>query len=236
MKGKFLNVAFAQRPDVRFEFCPSQFGGDGAPLELAYALTVHKAQGSEFGVVFLVLPKRTRSLSRELAVHRAYAIATAPCAARRGTGREFPLRPDQARNGPKPLGATRTCSPPAFAADGDERALCGTSRSSNQARRDGSQQVRAGDCEPSLRAGLEVRVRTAARGERRPRPVDGLTSPSSPMPATSSSGSIWGCFTATTIVAAGNGRRLWYEQNGFEEGRISSPRATERGQPRFPTN
>ena len=66
MKGKLLNVAFAQRPDVRFEFWPSQFGGDGGPLELAYALTVHKAQGSEFGVVFIVLPKRSRLLSREL--------------------------------------------------------------------------------------------------------------------------------------------------------------------------
>jgi ATP-dependent exoDNAse (exonuclease V) alpha subunit len=63
---RFLNVAFTKRPDVRYGFFPSQFGGDGAPLELAYALTVHKAQGSEFGVVFVVLPKRTRLLSREL--------------------------------------------------------------------------------------------------------------------------------------------------------------------------
>jgi ATP-dependent exoDNAse (exonuclease V) alpha subunit len=63
---RFLNVAFAKRPDVRFAFFPSHFGRDGAPLELAYALTVHKAQGSEFGVVFVVLPKRTRLLSREL--------------------------------------------------------------------------------------------------------------------------------------------------------------------------
>jgi hypothetical protein len=66
MKGKFLNVAFAQRPNVRFAFRPGQFSGNGGPLELAYALTVHKAQGSEFGVVFLVLPKRTRLLTREL--------------------------------------------------------------------------------------------------------------------------------------------------------------------------
>jgi AAA domain/UvrD-like helicase C-terminal domain len=65
-KARCLNVALTQRPDVRYGFFPSQFGGDGAPLELAYALTVHKAQGSEFGVVFVVLPKRTRLLSREL--------------------------------------------------------------------------------------------------------------------------------------------------------------------------
>lgn len=66
MKGRLLNVAFAQRPDVRFGFWPNQFGGQGGPLELAYALTVHKSQGSEFGTVFIVLPKRSRLLSREL--------------------------------------------------------------------------------------------------------------------------------------------------------------------------
>ncbi|MHB1937483.1 MAG: AAA family ATPase [Acidobacteriaceae bacterium] len=65
-KTRCLNVALTQRPDVRYGFFPSQFGGDGVPLELAYALTVHKAQGSEFGVVFVILPKHTRLLSREL--------------------------------------------------------------------------------------------------------------------------------------------------------------------------
>jgi hypothetical protein len=35
-------------------------------LELAYALTVHKAQGSDFEVVFFVLPKNAPTLSREL--------------------------------------------------------------------------------------------------------------------------------------------------------------------------
>lgn len=35
-------------------------------LELAYATTVHKAQGSDFDTVFLVLPRAARNLSREL--------------------------------------------------------------------------------------------------------------------------------------------------------------------------
>lgn len=35
-------------------------------LELAYATTVHKAQGSDFDTVFLVLPRASRNLTREL--------------------------------------------------------------------------------------------------------------------------------------------------------------------------
>ena len=45
----------------------SDFGDEGeAPLELAYALTIHKAQGSEFGTTFIVIPNPCRLLSREL--------------------------------------------------------------------------------------------------------------------------------------------------------------------------
>jgi hypothetical protein len=61
-----LNAAFTGRPNVRFGFSPKSFGANGGPLELAYALTVHKAQGSEFGVVFVVIPQNTRLLTREL--------------------------------------------------------------------------------------------------------------------------------------------------------------------------
>jgi AAA domain/UvrD-like helicase C-terminal domain len=64
-KNGWFNVAFAGRPGLTFSYRGNQFGEDGGPLELAYALTVHKAQGSDFGVVFFVLPK-TRLLSREL--------------------------------------------------------------------------------------------------------------------------------------------------------------------------
>jgi ATP-dependent exoDNAse (exonuclease V) alpha subunit len=65
-KNKLLNIAFTGRPDVRFGFSKKQFSNSSSPLELAYALTVHKAQGSEFGTVFVILPKQCRLMTREL--------------------------------------------------------------------------------------------------------------------------------------------------------------------------
>jgi len=62
-----LEVEFST--DVRsvVKFWPRDFEEEGeASLELAYAFTVHKAQGSEFGTVLLVLPKSSQLLSREL--------------------------------------------------------------------------------------------------------------------------------------------------------------------------
>ena len=61
-----LKVVFAGRPNLTFDCWPKQFSEGHAPLELAYALTFHKAQGSEFKKVFVVLPKACRLLSREL--------------------------------------------------------------------------------------------------------------------------------------------------------------------------
>ena len=51
---------------MTFGYRGSDFKEDSAPLELAYALTIHKAQGSQFGAVFVILPKTSRLLSREL--------------------------------------------------------------------------------------------------------------------------------------------------------------------------
>lgn len=62
-----IEVEFASQREVAYKFWPSEFGENSEPpLELAYALTVHKAQGSEFGLVVLIVPSPCRLLSREL--------------------------------------------------------------------------------------------------------------------------------------------------------------------------
>lgn len=65
-KNGYLNVAFAGRPNKTFSYQKRDFPGGSGPLELAYALTIHKAQGSEFKKVFVVLPKSCHLISREL--------------------------------------------------------------------------------------------------------------------------------------------------------------------------
>lgn len=59
-------LALARREHKHFYFTGSD-GSDGGSLELAYVLTVHKAQGSEFEVEFVVVPESSRLQSRELA-------------------------------------------------------------------------------------------------------------------------------------------------------------------------
>jgi hypothetical protein len=62
-----LEVEFSSQTGFKYSFTRKDFGEEGsAILELAYALTVHKSQGSEFGTVILVLPNPCRLLSREL--------------------------------------------------------------------------------------------------------------------------------------------------------------------------
>jgi hypothetical protein len=62
-----LEVEFAGQLGHKYGFWPGEFGDDGAnPLELAYCLTVHKTQGSEFGTTFVVMPNPCWLLSREL--------------------------------------------------------------------------------------------------------------------------------------------------------------------------
>jgi len=59
-------LALARREHQHFYF-GGRGGADTSALELAYALTVHKAQGSEFETVLVVVPRESRMLSRELA-------------------------------------------------------------------------------------------------------------------------------------------------------------------------
>jgi len=59
-------VEFSSQLGRRFTYWGGAGGDEDAPLELAWALTVHKSQGSEFGTVILMLPAATRGLSREL--------------------------------------------------------------------------------------------------------------------------------------------------------------------------
>ena len=60
-------VEFSSQLGYKYGFHPGDFSEDGdARLELAYALTIHKAQGSEFGITFVVVPEPCVLLSREL--------------------------------------------------------------------------------------------------------------------------------------------------------------------------
>jgi hypothetical protein len=60
-------VEFTSQIGTKIGYYPSEFNEEATPpLELAYALTIHKAQGSEFGVTFVILPNPCRLLSQEL--------------------------------------------------------------------------------------------------------------------------------------------------------------------------
>lgn len=62
-----LKVEFASQPGFQYDFSKGDFNEElNNTLELAYCLTIHKSQGSEFDLVLLVLPNPCRLLSREL--------------------------------------------------------------------------------------------------------------------------------------------------------------------------
>lgn len=66
-KPKNTEIEFTSQKGYKYTFKGWEFSEEANnPLELAYALTVHKAQGSEFGKVFIVIPNPCFLLSREM--------------------------------------------------------------------------------------------------------------------------------------------------------------------------
>ena len=61
--GAYLDAVFSTQPEVSYRYYQAEVEEN---MELAYALTVHKAQGSDFDVVFLIIPQSATNLSREL--------------------------------------------------------------------------------------------------------------------------------------------------------------------------
>jgi exodeoxyribonuclease V alpha subunit len=62
-KQDSIKVQFSTQSASAYYYNRSDVDGQ---LELAYALTVHKSQGSDFDIVFFILPKSASTLSREL--------------------------------------------------------------------------------------------------------------------------------------------------------------------------
>jgi ATP-dependent exoDNAse (exonuclease V) alpha subunit len=56
-------VVFSTQPKTEYRYLKGEVKDC---LELAYALTVHKAQGSDFGATIVILPRKAATLSREL--------------------------------------------------------------------------------------------------------------------------------------------------------------------------
>jgi hypothetical protein len=63
-----IEVELSSQPGFSYQYKSWEFDGQESspPLELAYALTIHKTQGSEFGTTFLVVPNPCRLLTREM--------------------------------------------------------------------------------------------------------------------------------------------------------------------------
>ena len=62
-RGDYLQVGFSSQDGVTYRYYAGMVNDN---LELAYAVTVHKAQGSDFETVFLIIPSSAQTLSPEL--------------------------------------------------------------------------------------------------------------------------------------------------------------------------
>lgn len=62
----FANITFVGIPGQTFGYTATKGEDADTSIELSYAITIHKSQGSDFETVIVVLPKTGRILSREL--------------------------------------------------------------------------------------------------------------------------------------------------------------------------
>lgn len=64
----YTNIEFSTQQGYKYGFTLKDFNEESeeVPLELAYGITVHKSQGSQFKKTILVIPKNCRLLSREM--------------------------------------------------------------------------------------------------------------------------------------------------------------------------
>ncbi|MEU0530909.1 ATP-dependent DNA helicase [Amycolatopsis tolypomycina] len=63
-RPKQTNVEFSSQLGTQYSY--EKDDEEDPTLELAWAITIHKSQGSEFGTVFVMLPNSVRRLSREM--------------------------------------------------------------------------------------------------------------------------------------------------------------------------
>lgn len=65
---QYLHVEYSSQQGYTYSYNPSYGASEDGemPLELAYALTIHKAQGSQFNTVILVLAEPCRLISKEM--------------------------------------------------------------------------------------------------------------------------------------------------------------------------
>ena len=66
IRNKMAIVSYPEYPGKSFYYYGVKKDDGADRLDLAYAISIHKSQGSDFGTVIVVLPKNCRLLSREL--------------------------------------------------------------------------------------------------------------------------------------------------------------------------